>query len=266
MPVPVGDARRGYVNAMFGRIARRYDLMNSLMTFGLDRGWRAAAVRVAAPPVSGLALDVGTGTGKLALRLAEEMPAGRVLAADFTVPMLRAGQPALRREGRGRVAFVAADALELPFPPDMFDCVVSAFAVRNLADVERGFREQARVAKPGGRVVCLELTTPPNPLFAGLFRVYFRGLVPRLGGLIAGDSEAYTYLPESVAQFLRPRALAAAMRAAGLERVRYRRLGFGAVALHIGAKPSPSEARLRQPSPRGRGSGSHRRQAVLEDR
>jgi demethylmenaquinone methyltransferase/2-methoxy-6-polyprenyl-1,4-benzoquinol methylase len=244
MPVPVGDARRHYVNAMFGRIARRYDLMNSLMTFGLDRGWRAAAVRVAAPPVSGLALDVGTGTGKLALRLAEEMPGGHVLAADFTVPMLRAGQAAVRGQARGRVDLVAADALELPFGSDTFDCVVSAFAVRNLADVERGFREQARVVKPAGRVVCLELTTPSNPLFGRLFRLYFRGLIPRLGGLIAGDSQAYTYLPESVAQFLRPDALAAAMYAAGLERVRYRRLGLGAVALHVGAKPlSPLAAR-----------------------
>jgi len=182
-------------------------------------------------------LDVGTGTGKLALRLAEKMPGGHVLAADFSVPMLRAGQPARRRNRRGRVAMVAADALELPFGSDTFDCVVSAFAIRNLADVERGFHEQTRVAKPGGRVVCLELTTPANPLFARLFRVYFRGLIPHLGGLIAGDSEAYTYLPESVAQFLRPNPLAGAMHAAGLERVRYRRLGFGAVALHVGEKP-----------------------------
>ena len=238
MQVPSGAERRRYVNAMFGRIARRYDLMNTLMTLGLDRGWRDAAARAAAPPPDGLALDVGTGTGKLALRLARAMARGYVVGADFTRPMLRAGQPGLRRRPEGRrVALVAADALNLPFPDDTFDRVVSAFTVRNLADVEQGFGEQARVTKPGGRLVCLELTTPVDPLFARLFRVYFRGLVPRVGGLVTGDSGAYTYLPESVAEFLRPRPLAAAMRAAGLERVRYRTLGLGTVALHVGEKP-----------------------------
>ena len=238
MNVPTGPARRRYVNAMFGRIARRYDLMNTLMTFGLDRGWRDAAARAAAPRAGGQALDVGTGTGKLALRLAAAMPAGYVVGADFTQPMLRAGQPELRRHPAGqRVALLAADALSLPFRADTFDCVTSAFTVRNLADVGQGFREQARVVRPGGRVVCLELTTPPGPLFARLFRVYFRGLVPRVGALVAGDAEAYTYLPESVAEFLRPGPLAAVMRAAGLDRVRYRRLGLGAVALHVGEKP-----------------------------
>ena len=237
MQIPSGAERRHYVNAMFGRIARRYDLMNTLMTLGLDRGWRDAAARAATPPTNGLALDVGTGTGKLALRLARAMPRGYVVGADFTRPMLRAGQPGLRRRPEGcRVVFVAADALSLPFPNDTFDCVVSAFTVRNLADVGEGFREQARVAKPGGRVVCLELTTPADPLFARLFRVYFRGLVPRIGGLVAGDKRAYTYLPESVAEFPGPRPLAAAMRAAGLERVRFRRLGLGTVALHVGDK------------------------------
>ena len=239
MSVPAGAARRRYVNAMFGRIARRYDLMNTLMTLGLDRGWRAAAVRAASPPPDGLALDVGTGTGKLALALARAMPQGMVVGADFTQTMLRVGRRSLRRDRAGhRVVLVAADALSLPFRAEAFDCVVSGFTVRNLAEVPGGFIEQVRVVKPGGRVVCLELTTPADPLFAALFRLYFRRVVPLVGGLVAGDSEAYTYLPESVAEFLQPGPLAAAMRAAGLERVRYRRLGFGSVALHVGVKRS----------------------------
>ncbi|HYU20213.1 MAG TPA: class I SAM-dependent methyltransferase, partial [Chloroflexota bacterium] len=118
-----------------------------------------------------------------------------------------------------------------------FDCVVSAFTVRNLVDVELGFREQRRVVRPGGRVVCLELTNPRTPLFGGLFRAYFRRVVPLVGGLVAGDREAYTYLPESVAHFLEPRALAAAMESAGLANVTYRSLGLGTVSLHVGTKP-----------------------------
>ena len=238
MTVPVGQARRRYVRQMFGRIAERYDLMNTLMSFGLDRGWRRAAVTAASPPERGLALDVGTGTAKLALSLAQAMPLGRVIGADFAEPMLEAAQPSLRRDADGkRVKLIVADALELPFGPDVLDCVVSGFTVRNLADPQAGFEEQARVAKPGARVVCLEATTPGNRLWARLFRFYFRGFVPLLGGLIAGDSQAYTYLPESVAHFMKPKHLAAAMQAAGLERVRYRRLGLGTVAVYVGRKP-----------------------------
>jgi demethylmenaquinone methyltransferase/2-methoxy-6-polyprenyl-1,4-benzoquinol methylase len=238
MILPTGASRRQYVHQMFGRIATRYDLMNTVMTFGLDAGWRDAAVRIARPSIAGLALDVGTGTGKLALEVAEVMPLGTVVGADFAEPMLRAGQPSVRRHPEGdRVALVAADALVLPFPADTFDCVLSAFTVRNLADVVTGFREQCRVARPGGRIVCLELTTPPDPIFATLFRLYFRRLVPLVGGLLAGDRDAYTYLPESVAAFMRPRPLAAAMHTAGLRKIRWRRLGMNAVALHVGEKP-----------------------------
>jgi demethylmenaquinone methyltransferase/2-methoxy-6-polyprenyl-1,4-benzoquinol methylase len=243
MTLPTGASRRQYVHRMFGRIAARYDLMNTVMTFGLDAGWRDAAVRAARPPIAGLGLDVGSGTGKLALQLAEAMPFGQIVGLDFTQPMLRAGQPGVRRHADGdRVTLVAADALALPFPADTFDCVLSAFTVRNLADVVAGFREQCRVARPAGRIVCLELTTPPDPVFAALFRVYFRRLVPLVGGLLAGDRDAYTYLPESVAAFMRPRQLAAAMHTAGLRKIRWSRLGMNTVALHVGEKPRAAQA------------------------
>jgi demethylmenaquinone methyltransferase / 2-methoxy-6-polyprenyl-1,4-benzoquinol methylase len=220
---------------MFGRIARRYDLMNSLMTLGMDRGWRTAATRAARPPPNGQALDVGTGTARLAAALADAVPGGRVIGLDLAWPMLRAGQAWLwRQEKAGQVALVAGDALALPFADNRFDCLTSAFTVRNLADLEAGFREQARVVKPGGTVVCLELAWPSSTVMRAMFPLYFGRIVPQLGRLIAGNHAAYSYLPASVRQFPCPEALAAIMRQAGLTAVRWRRLGFGTVTLHVG--------------------------------
>lgn len=225
------------VAAMFGRIARRYDLMNTVMTLGLDAGWRRAAVAAASPPPDGRALDVGTGTGKLARALARAMPRGRVVGADFSGPMLRRGRAALSRDPAGqRIAWVLADALALPFRDASFDCATTAFTVRNVADVRQAFAELRRVVRPGGRVVCLELTAPRAPVWGPLFRLYFRHLVPLLGGLLAGDPSAYTYLPESVTAFLRPEQLADELRAAGLREVRWRLLGLGSVTLHVGVR------------------------------
>jgi demethylmenaquinone methyltransferase/2-methoxy-6-polyprenyl-1,4-benzoquinol methylase len=235
--LPTAEARPRYVSAMFGRIARRYDLMNTLMTFGMDRGWRRYAAAAADPSPNGLALDVGAGTGKLAQALAERMPAGRVVACDLTEPMLRQGRSTLSGPSARRIVFQRGDALALPYRDAAFDCVSSAFTVRNLADIERGFREMARVTRQGGRVVCLEISRSVLPGLSALFRVYFRRLVPLLGKLVAGDAEAYTYLPESAEAFPAPQRVAEAMRLAGLDQVRWHRLGFGTVAVHVGVKP-----------------------------
>jgi demethylmenaquinone methyltransferase/2-methoxy-6-polyprenyl-1,4-benzoquinol methylase len=224
---------------MFGRIARRYDLMNTLMTGGQDALWRRHAVRAARPPRDGRALDVGTGTAKLALALARAMPGGRVVGVDVAEPMLRQALPTARRDPAThqvshRLSLALADALALPFPDASFDCATTAFMIRNVADVGAAFAELRRVVRPGGRVVCLELTQPRVPFWGPLFALYFGYAVPLVGKLVAGDAAAYSYLPESVAAFLRPEGVAAEMARAGLSRVRWRRLGLGTVTLHVG--------------------------------
>lgn len=239
MSLPVGDARRAYVQEMFTRIAPRYDLLNTLLTLGLDRTWRNAVRDAAALQPNALALDIGTGTGRLADCLRDGQPSARVFGVDLALGMLRVGLAAEHdRIGMAlptRVA--AADALALPFDDGTLDCVVSAFTIRNLADVAAGVREQLRVLRPGGRLVCLELADPAHPATAALFRAYFRTVAPVAGRLIAGAADAYTYLPDSVAAFMPPSRLAKLMRAEGLQSVRWRRLHPGTVALYTGVKP-----------------------------
>jgi demethylmenaquinone methyltransferase / 2-methoxy-6-polyprenyl-1,4-benzoquinol methylase len=226
--LPTAAEKPTYVKAMFGRIARRYDLLNTLMTGGQDARWRREVAAAARLPPGGLALDVGTGTAKLAQALASAMPGGRVVGVDFVPAMLLAG----RRRLRGRpVALVVGDATRLPFADARFDAVASGFLVRNLADLAGGLREQARLVKPGGRLVVLEVTPRPTALVRPLFWLYFRGLVPLLGGLLAGDRAAYTYLPVSTAAFATPEHVAGLLRAAGLHDVAVRRLALGSVAL-----------------------------------
>jgi demethylmenaquinone methyltransferase/2-methoxy-6-polyprenyl-1,4-benzoquinol methylase len=236
-------SRAPLVRAMFGRIAGRYDLMNTLMTGGRHHAWRRLAVRQAclsgrqAQPAGGRALDVCCGTGDFALELARQ-GASTVVAVDFSREMLA---PAARKAAAaglsGRVQWQLADALRLPFPDGAFFCVTSGFGVRNVDDVGRALREMARVVAPGGRVSVLELTPVRSRLVGPVSRAYLRGLVPLVGGLVAGDRAAYTYLPDSVRAFPAADVLARLMREAGLVEVRYRLLALGAVALHLGVKP-----------------------------
>jgi demethylmenaquinone methyltransferase/2-methoxy-6-polyprenyl-1,4-benzoquinol methylase len=223
-----------HVRAMFTRIARRYDLMNALMTGGRHHAWRrlAADAARAAPP--GPVLDLATGTGDLALAVRRVRPAHAVVGADFAEAMLREAAAKLARRDERRVPLVAADALVLPFADRTFAAVTSAFLLRNLADLGRGLAEMRRVTRPGGLVVALEITRPRIPGWDGLFRLYFHRIVPAVGALVGGDRAAYTYLPDSVDRFLSPRGLADLMRRAGLGDVHYRRLGLGTIALHVG--------------------------------
>lgn len=222
------------IRAMFTRIAGRYDLMNSLMTGGRHHAWRRAAAReiAAAPP--GPVLDLATGTADLALAVRRRDPARTVVGADFAEAMVGQAHRKLSTRAERRIPLLAADALALPFGDATFACVASAFLLRNLEDLARGLAEMRRVTKRGGRVVALDITSPAVPGWDTLFDLYFHRIVPAVGALVAGDRQAYTYLPQSVARFVSPADLSRLMERAGWSSVRYRRLGLGTIALHVG--------------------------------
>jgi demethylmenaquinone methyltransferase/2-methoxy-6-polyprenyl-1,4-benzoquinol methylase len=220
------------VSAMFTRIARRYDLMNSVMTGGRHHAWRHATARAVAGAPAGPLLDLATGTCDLALALRRELADRLVVGADFSEGMLAEGRRKLDALHERRTRLVAADALALPFPDRTFACVTSAFLLRNLADLPRGLAEMRRVTRSGGIVAALEIVRPALPGWRGVFGFGFGRVVPALGALIARDRQAYTYLPRSVQAFVTPAELGRLMRDLGFRDVSYRRLGLGAIALH----------------------------------
>lgn len=235
--LPPPEEKAAYVEQMFARIAPGYDRMNRVMTIGMDRGWREVAVHAIAPPWSGRALDVGTGTGDFLPLLAAWMPAGLVVGADFTVPMMRAGLPKLG-QASGAAAFVGGDALCLPFPDETFDAITTGFTMRNVTDIGAAFREMWRVGRPGCVIACVEVARPANPLLRLGHQLYFERIVPRLTALLGADQQAYSYLPQSARAFPAPPALARIMQDTGWREVRYRLMGMGAVALHTAIKLS----------------------------
>jgi demethylmenaquinone methyltransferase / 2-methoxy-6-polyprenyl-1,4-benzoquinol methylase len=222
---------------MFDRVAGVYDLMNTAMTAGMHHRWRQrAAERAELGPGDG-ALDVCCGTGDLAIELAARVgPQGTVVGCDFSEPMLELARRKAVERKLGQLRFEWADALELPYPDASFDAVTVGFGVRNLVDLERGLEQLVRVLRPGGRLVILEITQPRRPPLSTFYSLWFDRLVPILGTL-AGDRDAYAYLPESVKRFPSPQRLAELMAAAGLERIRYLLLAGGIIAIHSGARP-----------------------------
>jgi demethylmenaquinone methyltransferase/2-methoxy-6-polyprenyl-1,4-benzoquinol methylase len=226
----------GQVNGMFDRVASRYDALNSLMTAGLHHRWRErAAARTELGPGDS-ALDVCCGTGDLALELAKLVTSGgHVVGCDFSEPMLDLAREKASARGAEGVRFEWADALELPYDAERFDAVSVGFGVRNLADLDRGLREMARVLKPGGRAVILEITQPTRPPLSFFFGLWFDRIVPLLGAL-SSNPEAYSYLPESVRSFPSPRGLAEKMDVAGFEAIRYTVLAGGIIAIHSGVR------------------------------
>ena len=237
------------VQAMFDRIARVYDRMNAVMTAGLHHGWRRRTAQLAGLTPGGRALDVATGTGDLAFELGHWVaPDGVVVGADFSENMLAVARDKADAIARVTTApagvqlrFERANALALPYPDGSFDAATVGFGARNFSDLERGLAEMARVVAPGGRVVVLEITTPTQGALSTLLGVWFDRVVPALGR-VAGDGDAYTYLPDSVRRFPPPRELAAIMWRVGLRDIRYTLTAGGIIALHVGAVPSADGA------------------------
>jgi demethylmenaquinone methyltransferase/2-methoxy-6-polyprenyl-1,4-benzoquinol methylase len=227
-----GGERAHYVQGMFARIAHRYDLMNRLMTAGQDVSWRQEVIERAGLPQVGRLLDLGAGTGDLSRQALRQIPGCRPVAADFTLEMMLAG----KKRPMASLDWAAADALCLPFPDEHFDAVVSGFLLRNVSNLPQALAEQRRVLKPGGRIVTLDTTRPERNLLSPLIRFHLHTLIPALGRLVAGDGEAYTYLPDTTEGFLSAEELKECLSQAGFGQVGYLRRMFGTIAIHWGVK------------------------------
>jgi len=224
-----------WVRGMFGRVAPRYDLANHLLSFNIDRYWRARTVERLRPILQdpeARVLDVCCGTGDLVVAL-ERARRAPVMGSDFCHPMLVAASRKIARR-RNRSPLFESDALALPLPDASLDLLTTAFGFRNLANYEAGLREMRRVLKPGGTAAILEFSQPPNAAFAAFYNFYSRRILPWIGGAVSGNRDAYTYLPESVRKFPTASELAEAMRRAGFRQAAYELFTGGIVALHVG--------------------------------
>jgi demethylmenaquinone methyltransferase / 2-methoxy-6-polyprenyl-1,4-benzoquinol methylase len=226
-----GSERAAYVQDMFTRIARRYDLMNRLMTGFQDVRWRRLVIQLARLKPGAALLDLGAGTGDLAREALRQQPSLQVTAADFTLEMMRVGQ----KNGLG-LNWSAADALQIPFSEGSFDAVVSGFLMRNVTDLHKALQEQYRVLVIGGRIVILDTTRPKRNLFSPLIWIHMHLIIPGLGRLLTGARDAYRYLPDTTENFVTAEKMSALMAAVGFKKIGFERLMFGTIAIHWAEK------------------------------
>jgi demethylmenaquinone methyltransferase/2-methoxy-6-polyprenyl-1,4-benzoquinol methylase len=237
----VAAAEKGLLVAHhFNTVAGRYDLMNTLLSFGLHLLWKRIAVKMLGLKPGDQVLDVCGGTGDLALLAARAVgPGGRVLIYDINRAMLEAGRPKVARSPlAGRIQYLQGDAERLSCPDGSFDAAMVGFGIRNLTHPEKGFKEMHRVLKPGGSLMCLEFSQPTWPWFRWLYDLYSFYFMPLAGRIMVGSWQAYTYLPESIRMFARPQELSAVLAEIGFAQVRFRRLSNGIAAVHVGIKNS----------------------------
>ena len=231
------EHKASYVQTMFDRIAPRYDLMNRMMSMGLDQRWRKQLIDRAGITYNSHVLDIATGTADIALTAAAA-GAEKIIAADFSREMLVYALMKTRRDYHRRIHLTAADGLALPFPDESFDAVVTGFSLRNVSHLDSFLREMARVTKQGGKVATLEITRPRGKFFRGFFDWYFGKMVPRAGAFISGQKEAYSYLPQSVNVFITPEELRVRLEDAGLNHAKFETLMFGSISIHHAEKIS----------------------------
>lgn len=225
-----GRERAAYVQNMFTQIAKRYDLMNRLMTGGQDIRWRKMVIKLARMTNNASLLDLGTGTGDLAREALTQFPQASITAADFTLEMMRVGKK------NGSLNFSTADALHLPFNNSAFDAVISGFLMRNVINLDKAIEEQYRVLKNGGRIVILDTTRPKKNILSPFIWIHMHIIIPTLGRLLTGVSEAYRYLPETTEGFVTAEDMAARMSKTGFKNVNFKRLMFGTIAIHWAEK------------------------------
>lgn len=232
------DAKAGLVADVFDSVAARYDVMNDLMSVGIHRLWKRFTIELSGVRKNNAVLDIAGGTGDLAARFAEIVgPEGRVVLADINGAMLEVGRDKLLDTGRqANIEFVQADAQDLPFPDDSFDCVTIAFGLRNVTDKDRALRSMLRILKPGGRLLVLEFSKPGNPLLSRAYDAYSFRVLPFMGKLVANDSDSYQYLAESIRMHPDQETLKDMMEDAGFSRCEYHDMTGGIVALHKGIK------------------------------